>query len=45
MQEIILIIDDDEDDIKNFRDHITELQTEYMVESEKEFSKAIEKIK
>lgn len=45
MQEIILIIDDDEDDIKNFRDHITELQTEYVIESEKEFSKAIEKIK
>ncbi len=45
MQEIILIIDDDEDDIKNFRDHITELQTEYIVESEKEFSKAIGKIK
>ena len=44
MKEVILIVDDDEDDIKNFKDHIADLQGGYIVENEKEFSKTIEKI-
>lgn len=44
MKEVILIVDDDEDYIKNFKDHIADLQGGYTVESEKEFSKTIEKI-
>jgi len=44
MKEIILIVDDDKDDIENFKDHILELQAEYRVESEEDFSNTIKKI-
>lgn len=44
MKEVILIVDDDKDDIKNFKDHIDDLQGGYAVECEENFSKTVEKI-
>lgn len=44
MKEIILIIDDEPEDIRNFKDHIMELQTDYEVEAEEDFSETISKI-
>lgn len=45
MDEIILLIDDDVDDIKNFEDHFREMQSEYQVISEQDFSKTLTTIK
>lgn len=44
MKEIILIVDDEEEDVLNFKDHISDLQTDYYVEAEDNFSKVLESI-
>lgn len=44
MKEIILLIEQDKYDIQNFQDHISELNAEYEVIVEKNFTKAIDKI-
>lgn len=41
MKEIILIVDDEEEDVLNFKDHISDLQTGYYVEAEDNFSKVL----
>ncbi|MBM4056231.1 MAG: response regulator [Planctomycetes bacterium] len=43
-KEVILIIDDDPEDIENFKFRIKDVHAEYIVESETDFSKTIEKI-
>ena len=44
MSEIIVIIDDEPEDIKNFKDHIKEWPSKYVVECEYDFGETIHKI-
>jgi hypothetical protein len=44
MKEIILIVDDEEGDIINFKDHISELNSDYIVDIQEAFSGTLDKI-